>query len=169
NEIEIVVDVPETVMAADIQSADIVKMVAELSSGPGLQFPVRFREISQVADPTTQTFKVRTAMQSPNGFRALPGMTATVTVTYRPASILGHQILVPISAAVKGADEEQVAWVVGTDETVRQRPVKLGGVSGGNVEITSGLQPGERIAVAGVTFLRDGMKVRDLGDALGGG
>jgi multidrug efflux pump subunit AcrA (membrane-fusion protein) len=40
---------------------------------------------------------------------------------------------------------------------------------GGQIEITEGLEPGDRIAVAGVTFLRDGMKVRDLGDALGGG
>ena len=35
------------------------------------------------------------------------------------------------------------------------------------IEIIEGLQPGERIVVAGVSFLRDGMKVRDLGDALG--
>ena len=169
NEIEIVVDVPETVMVADIQSADILQMVAELSGAPGLQFPVRFTEIAQVADPTTQTFKVRTAMQVPEGIRALPGMTATVTATYRRAKILGNQILVPIAAVLKEASGEQVAWVIGPDQTVTRRPVKLGGVAGGDVEITSGLQPGDRIAVAGVTFLRDGMKVRDLGDALGGG
>ena len=47
--------------------------------------------------------------------------------------------------------------------------MKLGAVTGGEIEITEGLQPGDRIAVAGVSFLRDGMKVRDLGDALGGG
>jgi multidrug efflux pump subunit AcrA (membrane-fusion protein) len=47
--------------------------------------------------------------------------------------------------------------------------VKLGEATGGHIEIVSGLEPGERIAVAGVTFLREGMKVRDLGDALGGG
>jgi multidrug efflux pump subunit AcrA (membrane-fusion protein) len=49
------------------------------------------------------------------------------------------------------------------------RAVKLGELTGGDVEIVDGLQPGDRIAVAGVTFLREGMKVRDLGDALGGG
>jgi multidrug efflux pump subunit AcrA (membrane-fusion protein) len=70
---------------------------------------------------------------------------------------------------MKQADGEQVAWIIGSDETAARRPVTLGSVSGGDIEITSGLQPGDRIAVAGVTFLRDGMKVRDLGDALGGG
>jgi multidrug efflux pump subunit AcrA (membrane-fusion protein) len=62
----------------------------------------------------------------------------------------------------------QVVWVVGADETVTPRPVKLGEATGGQVEIVDGLRPRDRIAVAGVTFLRDGMKVRDLGDALGG-
>lgn len=169
DEIEIVVDVPETVMVTDIQSADIVRMVAEFSGAPGLQFPVRFTEIAQVADPTTQTFKVRTAMQSPEGIRALPGMTASVMVSYRRASILGSQILVPIAAVSNEAGGEQVAWVIGPDNTAIRRPIKLGGVSGGNVEILSGLEPGDRIAVAGVKFLREGMKVRDLGNALGDG
>jgi RND family efflux transporter MFP subunit len=167
-EVEIVVDVPENVMAADIQSADMVEMLAELSGAPGLQFPVKIHEIAQVADPTTQTFKVRTAMQVPEGIRVLPGMTATVTMTYRRAQILGSQILIPISAVFKDSDGNQVVWLVGSDSIVSRRTVKLGEPTSGEIEISDGLKPGERIATAGVTHLRDGMKVRDLGDALGG-
>src|SRR5262249_32680629 len=99
----------------------------------------------------------------------LPGMTATVILTYRRASILGQRILVPIAAVHKDGTGEQVAWVIGSDDTVARRPVKLGEATGGNLEIVDGLQPGDRIVVAGVTHLREGMKVRDLGDALGGG
>jgi len=167
-EVEIIVDVPENVMAADIQSADIVEMVAELSGAPGIEFPVEIREIAQVADPTTQTFKVRTAMRAPEGIRVLPGMTATVTATYRRAQILGTRIFVPISAVFNGADGQQIVWVIGPDSTVSRRGVKLGEPAGGEIEITEGLQPGDRIATAGVTRLHDGTKVRDLGDALGG-
>ena len=122
DEIDIAVDVPETVMVADIRSADIVQMVAEFSGAPGLEFPVRIREIAQVADPTTQTFQVRVAMKAPPGMNVLPGMTATVTLTYRRASILGDRILVPISAVFKDATGEQVAWVVGPDQTVIAPP-----------------------------------------------
>jgi len=168
NEIDIAVDVPEAVMAADIRTADIVQMSAKLSGAPGLQFPVRVREMAQVADPTTQTFKVRVAMKSPPGITVLPGMTATVSVTYRRADILGNRILIPISAVAKLDSGEQVAWVLGPDQNVTSRPLKIGDVSGGRIEILEGLQPGDRIAVAGVTFLREGMKVRDLGNALGG-
>ena len=67
DEVDIVVDVPETVMVADIRSAEIVQMMATFSSAPGLEFPVRIKEIAQAADPTTQTFEVRVGMKSPPG------------------------------------------------------------------------------------------------------
>lgn len=166
-EVEIIVDVPESVMAVDIRTADIISLTAELSGAPGVQIPVTLREIAQVADPVTQTFKVRCAMQVPEGIQALPGMTATVTATYRRAQILGRRILVPVSAVHQPAGGEPTVWIIGTDNRAAARPVTLGSVVGGQVEIASGLQPGDRIAVAGVTVLRDGMTVRDLGDALG--
>jgi RND family efflux transporter MFP subunit len=167
-EVDIAVDVPETVMIADIRAAEIVQMTAQFSGAPGLEFPVRVKEIAQAADPVTQTFQVRVAMKSPPGINLLPGMTATVSLSYRRARILEDRILVPISAVFKDAKGEQVAWVVGPEQTVSRRPVKIGEATGGRIEIAEGLQPGDRIAVAGVTFLREGMKVRDLGDALGG-
>jgi RND family efflux transporter MFP subunit len=167
-EVDIAVDVPETVMIAALRSADIVHMNAEISGAPGVEFPVRVREMAQVADPITQTFQVRVAMQSPPGLNVLPGMTARVMLNYRRSSILGDRILVPIAAVFKDATGEQVAWVVEPDHTVSRRPVKIGEATGGQIEIVEGLHSGDRIAVAGVTFLRQGMKVRDLGDALGG-
>jgi RND family efflux transporter MFP subunit len=173
DEIEVGVDVPESFMASDLRAADIVKLVAEFSGAPGSSFPVQVREVAKAADPITQTFKVRLGMQAPSGVKILPGMTATVTLTYRRASILGSSklvpILVPISALFKDSKGEQVVWVLGPEETVTRRPVRVGEARGGRIEILEGLQPRERIAVAGATLLREGMKVRDLGDALGGG
>jgi RND family efflux transporter MFP subunit len=169
DEIEIIVDVPESVMIGDIRTADILQMQAEFSGAPGLQFPVHLREIAQVADPTTQTFAVRAAMQAPPGITARSGMTATVTVMYRRASVLGDRILVPVSAVFERSVGEQIAWIIGEDEQVASRPVKIGEATGDRLEVLEGLYPGDRIAVAGVPHLREGMQVRDLGDALGGG
>jgi membrane fusion protein, multidrug efflux system len=169
DEIEVAVDVPETLMAADLRSADIVQMLAEFSGVPGVQFPVHIKEVAQRADPITQTFKVRAGMRAPTDVNVLPGMTATVTLTYRRASILGNRILVPISAVYKEPAGQQVVWAIGPDETAVRRPVTIGEITGGQIEIMDGVAPGDRIAVAGVTLLREGMKVRDLGDALGGG
>jgi RND family efflux transporter MFP subunit len=168
DEIDVVVDVPETVMAG-IRSADIVQILAEFSGVPGIPFPVHIKEVAQRADPATQTFQIRVAMRAPPDANILPGMTATVTAIYRRASILGGRILVPVAAVSQDAADGQVVWVLGPEQTVTRRPVKLGAATGGRVEVADGLQPGDRIAVAGVSFLRDGMAVRDLGDALGGG
>ena len=82
-------------------------------------FPCQIREIAQVADPTTQTFQVPHAMQAPTGLQSLPGMTATVTVTYRRASILGSRILVPISAVSK--DVRGSKWRGSSDRINRRR------------------------------------------------
>jgi len=169
DEIEVAVDVPEALMVSDIRTADILEMLATFSGAPGTQFPVHIIEVAQRADPITQTFKVRVAMKATPELNLLPGMTATVAITYRRSAALGNQILVPISSIYKDGKGEQVVWIIGADQVVSRRVVKLGEATGGQIEVKEGLQPGDRIAVAGATFLREGMKVRDLGNVLGGG
>ena len=168
DEIDVVMDVPEAFMANELRPAAGLSMVAQLSGAPGQEFPVRMKEATQVADPRTQTFQVRTVMKRPAGFTVLPGMTATVNVEYWPVGVPLNRLLVPVSAVAMLETGEQIAWVIGPDQKVKSRPVKVGAMTGGDIEILGGLEPGERIAVAGLTFLRDGMKVRDLGNALGG-
>jgi multidrug efflux system membrane fusion protein len=167
-EIFIAVDVPESAMAEEIRSTNTESILAEFSGVPGLQFPVRINEVAQSADPTTQTFKVRFAMKVPPNVNLLPGMTSTVTLVYRRPNMTGNRFLIPVSAVFKESTGEQVVWVIGPDQSVIRRPVKLGEPSGSQIEIVDGLQSGDRIAVAGVSFLRQGIKVRDLGAALGG-
>src|SRR3984957_18000562 len=167
DEIDISVDVPEAVMAADLRSADIVQMLASFTAAPGLQFPVHVKEIAQRADPVTQTFTIRVGMKAPPpGGNLLPGMTGTLTLTYRRASILGDRIFVPVTAISKENSGAEVAWAIGPDGKVERRPVKTGSVTGGSIEVLEGLQSGERIAVAGVAFLREGMQVRGLGEKI---
>ncbi len=167
DEIDVAVDVPETVMASDVRSPDVTSMEATFSSAPGRRFPVRVREVSQFADPTTQTFLVRFAMPAPEGVSILPGMSASVTIARRNADG-GTAIRVPLTAVVNRAGGQSVVWAIDAAGAVRAKPVTLGSITGGDVMVTSGLAVGDRIAIAGASALRDGMKVRDLGDALGG-
>jgi len=169
NDIDIVVDVPEAFIADDIRSSAIEQSVAELSIAPGRQFPVHVKEVSQIADPKTQIFGVRFAMKTPPGITALPGMTANVIITTRGAGGSNNRILVPVLAVSKQDTGEQVVWVLGPDQMVHRKPVTMGAPREDQIEIVSGLQPGDRIVVAGASFMREGMKVRDLGNALGGG
>ena len=110
--------------------------------------PVRVREIR----PPTRHADVSRAgcPESPTGVNLLPGMTATVSLTYRRATILGGRILVPVSAIAKDdASAEQVAWVVGEDLTARAASSK----SARQPEISSKSRrpaTGGPVAVAGV-------------------
>ncbi len=121
-------------------------------AAPGLQFPVRIKEIAQRSRSGDPDFHRSRGHEGAAGLNILPGMTSSVTLTYRRASILGGRILVPISAVLQESSGEQVVWILGPDLIVRRSSVKLGEATGGQVEILSGLQPGDRIAVAGVTF-----------------
>lgn len=165
-EIDVAVDVPETVMAS-VRRSDIVHLGAEFSGAPGVQFPVTIREVAQTADPATQTFRVRVTMKAPDEVQILPGMTSVVTMTYRRAGVLGERILVPIAAVVKDDEGKQAVWVIDPEGVAARREVQLGEAAGDAVEVIAGLEPGERIATAGASHLRPGMKTRDLGDALG--
>jgi RND family efflux transporter MFP subunit len=166
-ELDVSVDVPESLMATDLRSADLSGTTAEFTAIPGKRFPVRLGEIAQVADPITQTFRVHFILKTPPGANLLPGMSATVHLgRQQPASRAGV-VYVPPSAVYTENGGPPVAWLIGPDMTVQRRPVKLGAISSSSIEILEGLAAGDRIAVAGVSMLRDGMKVRDLGDALG--
>lgn len=165
--IDVATDVPESVMVSGLLGSG-AKLVAVYSGAPGREFPVTIKEVSQSADPVTQTFRVRVTMPAPEGVNILPGMTAIVRGSH-PDSAGKDRLLVPVTAVYKDDSGEQVVWIVGPNQTISRRPVKLGSATGDSIEIIDGLRPGDRVAVAGVTVLRDGEKVRDLGDALGGG
>jgi len=53
-------------------------------------------------------------------------------------------------------------WKHQDDGTVSAVPVTLGEVVGGGVQVTAGLEPGDRIVVAGVHRLKEGQAVREL-------
>ena len=71
-------------------------------------------------------------------------------------------IRVPSNAVVAADDGGSFVWRVGDDMKVVRAPVELGGLSGGQVAITHGLEQGQVIAISGVYQLREGMQVRAL-------
>jgi RND family efflux transporter MFP subunit len=167
-EIDIAVDVPEAIMTTEIRSAEAERTIAEFTGVPGRQFPVKIAEVAQIADPVTQTFNVRFSMNVPPNLNLLPGMTSRVTMFMRTPAVQGQSFLVPVSAVARDSSGEAVVWVIGKNDSVTRKPVKIGEPTGDDINILEGLQPGDRIAISGVSFLRQGMKVRDLGNALGG-
>ncbi len=117
---------------------------------------------------TGNAFPVRAdLLELPPGLR--PGMTAEVVFALsRDDSIVdveGH--LLPIAAALVEGDRRFSVFVFDPEtSTVRKRQVTTGGVRDNEIAVLEGLESGEIVATAGVTFLRDGQEVTLLDEDL---
>lgn len=124
------------------------------------QFPLEIKEIATKADDQTQTYKVTFTMQSPQDFTVLPGMTASVAVDFANIVVNDSAYWVPVRAVQGDTKLESRVWVLNSDDmTVSSRPVSIGRMSEGRIEITSGLQGGEEIVAVGAPYLAEGMRV----------
>jgi multidrug efflux pump subunit AcrA (membrane-fusion protein) len=94
-------------------------------------------------------------------------MTARLTLTPSPDEVAHHRSLggTRIPAVAAASDDQGNAYVWRVDpETMRvsRAAVMLGQMSGSDVAVSSGLERGDRIAISGVAYLQEGMKVRPL-------
>lgn len=90
-----------------------------------------------------------------------PGISCVVTM--RSADAVPDAVSLPVSAIYAPAEGGNYVWVVGADDRVSLRAVKLGELYGRDrVVIDSGVEPGDRVVTAGVYRLREGEHVRIL-------
>ncbi len=153
---EVVVSVPENAIGEVYLGlpAEIAFPSEQVESQKG-----RVSEVGSVAGDAN-AFPVKVALADPPE-SVLPGMTADV------ALLLGESgartsYLVPVSAIAAG-DEPGQGYVFVFDaetSTVNRTEIKGKGVQDNRVNITEGVAPGDVIAVAGVSFLRDGQQVK---------
>ncbi|MDB5797604.1 MAG: efflux transporter periplasmic adaptor subunit [Paucimonas sp.] len=150
---EVVIAIPEDKVA---QVRNITDMRIGFWADRAHQVRGKLRELSPVADPATRTFTARiTLLDAPEDIRL--GMTATVAfVANNPVPVLK----LPLTALLNENGATSV-WVV-ENGTVRQVPIKLAGVSGNDVTVASGLNPGQTVVTAGVNLIKPGQKVKLL-------
>lgn len=160
NALEIVINVPERIVrTAPSQQGGI----AVFEGDDQRRVPLRLKSYAAEADPDTQTYEVvLTLLAPPPGLTLLPGMSATVQPFAGNDALASGPPAIPLSAVATDSDGRRFVWVVADDGGVSRRPVVPGELRGGDVLIGQGLQAGERIVVAGVSGLREGMKVRPL-------
>ena len=109
--------------------------------------------ISELADPRTRT--TRTEITLDNKQRLLrSGQIVHVRLTRR---ILKDAILVPLLAVIP-MEGSKAVYVVNSSQAKR-REVKLGIIKGYQVQIESGLEPGDKLIIAGHRFVAPGQKV----------
>jgi len=133
------------------------QLVLELVLSDGSTYPEKGKFFAADRQVDVQTGAIRLAGLFPNRENILrPGQYGRVRfVSYiRPAAFL-----VPQKAVTELQGLYQIA-VVGSDNKVNVRSVKVGERTGSMWIIEEGLQPGERIVVEGVQKVRDGMPVK---------
>lgn len=112
-------------------------------SFPGKPFTGRVSFIYPFLDPKTRTVKVRVEMPNP-GMKLKPDMFVNAIIKVPLVSA----IVVPVSA-VMDTGKRQVVWVESSPGMFEPRDVQVGQRTDDQIQILSGLKPGDSVAVSG--------------------
>jgi RND family efflux transporter MFP subunit len=110
--------------------------------------------VDNQVDVNTGTQQIRCVFGNPTTILT-PGLFALTRI---PASGRYQTLLIP-DAAVNTDQDERYLLIVGANDVVQQRPIKLGALFGTLRSITDGLKPDERVIVNGMQFAQPGAKV----------
>jgi RND family efflux transporter MFP subunit len=160
--LEAVIDVPETL----ITLVPLVGTIeARFDAYPNVVLKGEVVEIGTEASQLTRTFPVTIAMdQSTDANVAiLPGMAGNFRVASVNEGEAAKQLVVPPDAVrpLEPGKEPLAVWVVDpATAKVALRPVRVGRVVQGGVQITDGLKAGEWVVTAGANSLAEGEVVR---------
>jgi RND family efflux transporter MFP subunit len=151
---EVAIAIPEGRLAA-LRRVPEVK-VSLWAGGTALRG--RVREIAPVADAATRTFPARITLLEPPAEAAF-GMTATVVFeTPLPDAV----VQLPLQALLREGDATYV-WKLDRERmTVQRVPIVVASITGNEVVVGGGVQPGDTLVTAGVHLLKDGQKVKLL-------
>jgi len=151
NKVRIQVAVPE-LEASLVAKGEPVRV--SVDGLPGRSFDGDITRFSYALDEATKTMLAE--VELPNAKLELrPGMYATVKIGIERKQ---EALLAPAEALVTEKTGAFVFTVV--DSRARKVPVKIGFNDGTNVEIVSGLTPGQALIVVGKQTLNDGQAVK---------
>jgi RND family efflux transporter MFP subunit len=128
----------------------------KLTLADGSTYPHPGKIIFADRQVSVQTGTIQIVGEFPNPRNLLrPGQYARVEA---PTGKISGALLVPQSAVAQMQGTNQVT-VIGADNRAQLRSVKLGPTMGTLWVVTSGLKPGERVAVVGGDKVKDGQPV----------
>ena len=113
----------------------------------------RIVEIVPAADPSTRTFIAKVGL--PSNCKCQSGQYGSVDLAIGTQ----NRMMVPINSLVQRGELEGL-FVVDSKGIATYRLVKTGQTFGNQVEILSGLDDGERVAVSKIDQLSDGVRVQ---------
>jgi membrane fusion protein (multidrug efflux system) len=121
---------------------------------PDREMPGLIDFVAYKADPATKTFHVRVLVDNPS-HDIRPGMIARVVFLRR---IIADALSAPLFALVDKGGERLL--FVEKEGVAHARSVTIGIIEGDRVQVTKGLNPGDRLIVTGQKEVEEGMKVQ---------
>ena len=156
-------NIPERVMInASRDSQPTIEAVFD--SIPDQAFPLTVSEVSTVADSGSNTYQVTFAMQKVEGRNILPGMSVTIKALPDASRQSGAAVFsIPAQAVLERDDGRFVYLAVptsGGQARIERRLVQTGKLTRSGLLILGGLNIGDRVVVAGMSKMREGLDVR---------
>jgi len=124
---------------------------------PGESEPVdaKVTVVSPALDPNSTTVEVWVQAKNPDQ-RLKPGTSVQVSML---AQTIPDAVVIPATALLTGQDGTTSVMLVGADNRAHQKPVSVGIRQGDQVQITEGLQAGDRVIASGAYGLPDNTQV----------
>lgn len=113
-----------------------------------------FSEVT--VDPTTGSYGIRVVVPNPDNL-LLPGMYVRAVIG---SAVREGALLAPQQAIVRNSKGEPTAMVVGEDDRIELRAVKVSRAIGDKWLVEDGLAAGERVVVEGFQKIRPGVTVQ---------
>jgi membrane fusion protein, multidrug efflux system len=161
-----VVDISSVRLVANVVERDLRLVdagdhaVVEVDAFPGEQFTGKIARVSPILDPQTRTAEMEIEVPNP-GDLLKPGMYARVNLTVDER----EGVLLAPKTAVVDYDGRRGVFVLTEENTAEFVPVQVGIDDPTRVEVTGGLEEGQRIVVVGASSLRQGDNLVIAGEA----
>jgi cobalt-zinc-cadmium efflux system membrane fusion protein len=115
---------------------------------PDRTFKATLDYVAPMIDPATRRLPVRAVIANPDG-ALKPAMFADFAIKTGPDQTA---VAVPTAAVIYEGDKARV-WIARTGRALGLREITTGRTSDGEVEVLSGLNPGDEVVVSGALFI----------------
>jgi RND family efflux transporter MFP subunit len=161
---EVKVTVPEAYISQIKQGQ---KVAVSFPALKGEAVPATVTEVAVTSGGMGATYPVVAAFDAPPA-RVRPGMAAEVAFKLGGGSKTGHFLVPPVTVSEDREGERYVYLAVPGGEglaVVKRRDVEVGELTSRGLEIAKGLKEGELLVTAGMSQIRDGLKVKLMSGA----
>jgi len=154
-----IVDISQVVARANIPVQEAAAMsVGNPASifGSGVELAGKITVVSPAVDPNTTTLQIWVGAPNP-GERMKLGLTVQIAVNIGD---IKDAVIVPVSALLASEGGGEKVMIAGADGLAHESKIETGVREGDNVQIVSGVKPGDQVIIEGALGLDDKAKIQ---------